>query len=45
MRLVRVGRLAAARYGNEYRGLVIAVHNGNVIDVFPNMTVARSSIR
>lgn len=42
MRLIRVGRFAAHRYGQQYRGLVIAVHNGTIVDVFPTMTDAQT---
>jgi hypothetical protein len=41
MRIIRVTRANVSVYGREYLGLVIAVENGNIVNVYPTMSVAR----
>lgn len=39
--LKRVTRANMGTYGRAYLGLVVKINNGKVVDVYPNMRVAR----
>jgi hypothetical protein len=41
MRLIRVTRINVNAYGREYLGLIVAVQNGTIVNVYPTMSEAR----